>query len=873
MRLIRCHIENFGKLNNVELSFDESCHVICKENGWGKSTLATFLRVMFFGFNNENKRDAVENERRHYEPWQKGVYGGSVTFEINGTVYEMSRQFAKKEADDVFELRLMDTNLVSTDFSKKIGEEIFQIDGESFQRTVFISQQQCDTHTTDSINAKMGNLVNNTDDINNFANVYEKLKKTTDSMTPGRKTGSLNKLKQELTALKYQLSAEEDIAKRMEDTEKLREMQCDKSREEQAKINELEAKQQVLAGDMDVREKRAEYQAICDVWQQEKDALATIKSRFANSEKIPQEEELLERQTQEKNCRDLLGFVRQNTLSEDDRLCYEQWKSRFLGRVPTEEELTEKEKENEELQRLRRELAANSLSPEEYKTYEMLLERYGENPPTESEILALRSRLEDAKRKEEGLVTKRATLSTLAQMAEQKAKKGLSPLLLIGIVVTCIGIGGLFVQMIAGVLGIALGILLAGIGLFTGRKAGTSKEENQELQTLATQIEEDERFIKSVSQDVNVFLSPYQAVLGQMEPGFLLGELLHEISRFTALKAKKGTPSQGGSEERCEQLAQSLRVFVDQYELGQTTEDNMGTQLARIRTESAKWQRWHQAEMEYKKAKEAYDTEYGELTAYLSSIGYDEVSDAEMLLEELKRLVSDYQNANVRYAQANVRKEDFERNYDVKKLQEVREEADDATLGQLTDAIRELRGAKELAEQRIREYDKRLEEDQEQWDEIQQLRAEYEEKKERFDTNKKKYDLLRKTMDFLQEAKDSLTARYMEPVKQGFDKYYQMITENEATAYRFDAGANLTVEEKGMQRDVRFLSEGYQDLVGVCTRMALVDAMYRDEKPFLIFDDPFVNLDTEKTEKAVAFLKQISQEYQVIYFTCHDSRR
>ena len=60
---------------------------------------------------------------------------------------------------------------------------------------------------------------------------------------------------------------------------------------------------------------------------------------------------------------------------------------------------------------------------------------------------------------------------------------------------------------------------------------------------------------------------------------------------------------------------------------------------------------------------------------------------------------------------------------------------------------------------------------------------------------------------------------------------------------KIDADTKLTVMEQNMPRDIGYLSAGKQDLVGVCMRMALVEAMYKEEKPFLIFDDPFVNLD------------------------------
>lgn len=81
MRLISCHIENFGKLSNLTVNFDSGYNEFCYENGWGKSTLATFIKAMFFGFEGERKRSTA-NERKFYEPWQGGIYGGQITFEV-----------------------------------------------------------------------------------------------------------------------------------------------------------------------------------------------------------------------------------------------------------------------------------------------------------------------------------------------------------------------------------------------------------------------------------------------------------------------------------------------------------------------------------------------------------------------------------------------------------------------------------------------------------------------------------------------------------------------------------------------------------------------------------------------------------------------
>ena len=102
MRIVQCQIENFGKLSDFTFDFSEKVNVVCQGNGWGKSTLAAFIRVMFFGFENPGKQDKLVNERKRFAPWQGGIYGGSLTFEVKGTRYIMRRVFGKKEKDEEF---------------------------------------------------------------------------------------------------------------------------------------------------------------------------------------------------------------------------------------------------------------------------------------------------------------------------------------------------------------------------------------------------------------------------------------------------------------------------------------------------------------------------------------------------------------------------------------------------------------------------------------------------------------------------------------------------------------------------------------------------------------------------------------------------
>ena len=70
MKLIACHINNFGKLSDLNINFNDGVNVINQPNGWGKSTLASFIRVMIYGFKNESKKKLVDKERNRLMPWQ-----------------------------------------------------------------------------------------------------------------------------------------------------------------------------------------------------------------------------------------------------------------------------------------------------------------------------------------------------------------------------------------------------------------------------------------------------------------------------------------------------------------------------------------------------------------------------------------------------------------------------------------------------------------------------------------------------------------------------------------------------------------------------------------------------------------------------------
>ena len=135
-----------------------------------------------------------------------------------------------------------------------------------------------------------------------------------------------------------------------------------------------------------------------------------------------------------------------------------------------------------------------------------------------------------------------------------------------------------------------------------------------------------------------------------------------------------------------------------------------------------------------------------------------------------------------------------------------------------------------------------------------------------------KYNRLIKTRQKLSEAKEIINAKYQYPLLSGFKNYYEMISCKKANKFHLNMNTNLTVKEQNKQHEIITQSTGYKDLIWICLRIALIDAMYKNETPVLVMDDPFTNLDDEKVAAGRKLLEQISERYQIIYFTCSNSR-
>lgn len=223
MKLKRCYIDNFGKLSSREFNFSAGINTVKADNGYGKSTLAAFIKAMLYGLPDTKSQKLEENERRKFEPWQGGTWGGSLEFEFSGKNYRIERKFSKKASGD--ETKIFDTDTGKELFfnNGNVGEEIFGIDREGFERTVFLSEKSfSEKNENASIAAKLSDLSGVSFDMGAMRSALELLEEQRKFYHKQSGSGAIDDVKRHLSEAELRLDGLKLLEKEhLSDVEKL----------------------------------------------------------------------------------------------------------------------------------------------------------------------------------------------------------------------------------------------------------------------------------------------------------------------------------------------------------------------------------------------------------------------------------------------------------------------------------------------------------------------------------------------------------------------------------------------------------------------------------------------------------------------------
>ena len=864
MKLISCKINNFGKLSDYERSFSDGITVFLERNAWGKSTLAAFIKVMFYGFEGENKKLISDREREKYRPWNKGTYGGKIVFETAGKTYILQKTFGLKEKDDTAALYDADTNLTSSDFDcNKIGEQLFGLDEKSFMRTVFLAQNDVKVQedgkngVSDGINAKIGNLTDDTDDINNYESVIKVITDEMNKLNPTRATGQVKKLSMEIGSLQNEARQADAVENSLRDME-------EKCLRERGILKQQKQRQTELADEYAQSLMTTNYHTIKKEYEEKKEEVRLKRSLFAGS--VPEEEELAEMQELGRGLDREKALMQENRLMQPDEDRRKALMHTFSAGLPSAEEMANVRSKIRLYREAQEELAESSLSREEEERLKTLEDTYPKGLADKNEVEELIAGWGQAKTIKAELVHKRIQAEFASGQYRQK-KRLFQMLLAAGVICLLAGIALLLFSVPVGIV-----VLIAAVVLAVVSFINKPSEKDQLQNSLMKELQEDEDRIRKTEEKMQLFFTDYAL------PGYpdtveaVLYDMRRDITEYERLNLKKQKAAEEEKEVYAEGLLKEVSEFLHRYYPSMRVNGkNISESFQLLEKEVLEYSELKKKKDNFDRAKESFEEADQVIGAFLEKIGQTPHPDRVKQLKDIHEQLIRYRTAYEGLEEATEKLKRFEEeNPDYQPVEE--NDIKIRSKEEISAQKEELEIKISETERAIKGYERQMEELREKSQEIGEAQERIAELTEEKENLQQRYELYDKTRFYLTQAKENLTARYRDPIMKGFEKYYTILTGCGAKDFLMDANISLTKEEQGARRQVSTLSSGWQDLINICLRMALTDVMFKDEKPFLVMDDPFVNLDKEKMELAKEFLREIAKEYQVLYFTCHDSR-
>ncbi len=856
-----CYIENFGTFHDQTFSFTDGINVIKEENGWGKSTLAVFIKSMFYGMEYSRKRKQM-TEYKKYEPWQGGKYGGFLIFCVGGKEYKVIRYFGKKESESVFELYDTLTNKPNSDYSANLGEELFGIDCASFERSIFIKLdgEQRTPELSDSISAKLNNLIDNTDDINNFETAYETLDKLAASIVPKRgSNGMIGALEEEIRKTNDVLFACDNAEREME---LLRGKICRVSEEQK----NFETTRKQMSQELDafnLSDKKERYNKLV----KEMHSLCEEHNGFAKFFQygVPTEEELALRMKETND----IGIYR-SKCAEIERVEEKKKKlvdieSFFAGHIPSEDEIDECRKKIAAYGRERERLAGCKLSEAERERYHSLRQSFGEQLPTDEQLDACVADYERAVRLTSDITDKKGRLTELraahtAARPNVAATVAFAALILVG-AVAAITMSNLFAKWVALIVVLAGA---AGVGILFAKRR---KKPSTEVAALEKEIQDLQQACEASQERCRATVSAFASIAETENVISALNNIRIAWNEMKNLEEKMQRYETERRNSTIEKYCAEIECFLGRYGTGNTTEDYT-QRLSSVADNLHAYTYLIHETSAYDKAKTEEEKVKARLLPFLEQ--YPASGDTYFeKMQDIRDRALAYKTTEDKLNRARVELEEFKSKNDTEALLNVK--CPEISKDELEERIQECSSKINECTSEIAKAERDIERQSVVADKRQETESERLRLDERKEYLSKKHGILKETMELLEQAKEKLTATYMSDMTPAFQKYIHMI-EPEQEAMILTSELETQILHNGRQWESGYHSRGYADMVNVCTRLALADVMYREESPFLIFDDPFVNLDDNKTEHALEFLKQLGAQKQIFYFTCHASR-
>lgn len=997
MRIEMAHVENFGRLHQQDFYFeDEGLSVFQEPNGFGKSTLAVFIKAMFYGLSG-NARTVDGNERKKYSPWQGGEFGGYLIFEYGGERYRITRTFGKTKKDDDQSLTFESTGKRAARLEEMtglgpLGVALFGLDASSFEKSVFVPQGRVTDDLGDSqIGTKLASLLESTDEGVDYDSALARVKEIRKTVKPYKgKGGTLNEYSSAITEL------EDDILRKKQD-----EVLLDGIRTEievlesqlgtlDSKISEIREAITLTSSAESNRmllERKSEFeQRIKQLEVDKQKALGCFPDYVPSLDELSDCVDLLD------SASILAGQISNAPSVEASDRVVKEFAAKFAKGLPSEQEIEDKLEECEELERSRQALAEVIFTGQEQERLFQLEHLFPQRTPSSEDMAAIRSvvrnrtsligavaassrssedevqlsilqgffkrgvpsedvlNVMESKLDDSDLLRQQSHNKLLEATGQnpfdesQNSSNGESQkwglLALASALVLIVAAVASYVIVSSPVIAVAclcIAVVCA-IAFFVLRKRQSRsqpsssiderlKAQSQELAVRANQLQDevrtfvsgyfsDGRPLRPALADLRARAQKLVILEGQLDGREARStELSEEIAQCdTEIQSFLGAFFQGSDDyDNClmrmqaaideigtlrerreayasrhsqlapliQQLSNDIEAFLCKYGMEMTGAVDLRASVYALATDASRYAQAAEIVAGSKRETAAKEKQLHEIqkrvSEFSANLGLSNALDRESLskLIETRKGLDAYDNSLIENRRSY--QSFMEQNPDLSKLtvgEHVSLSTDSASLGEidaLTDKESELLHNRDVIQGTLNA--KRADELalMQSVSNIAVLRDELDDARISLASERRKLNNLDRVIDYMDRAKESLSIRFLAPVTDAFNIRAESLLPEEYTC-RIDESLNVSVDDRGHFRESAYFSAGINDILAVCMRIALADTLFDGEKVFMVLDDPFINLDDERLEKALALLEEIARDRQIIYLTCHKSR-
>lgn len=222
----------------MKLSFKDGFQIIYGENGYGKSTIMSFIRLMLYGKNSKS-RDLNQNLRKKYTPFDGSRMNGSMRWEINGHSIRIDKEFGKTQANDVIYVFNETTGTeIPIPAGMEIGEYLLNMNERIFEKVIFGGSPDGDIGTgAGEIMSGLINVGNSGDEDVSLQDILEDLNTGMEALKSKRGgSGSIPRLSEEISRMNEEKS---NLIQRKKELEQIRKSDVSMADKEKALLRNL----------------------------------------------------------------------------------------------------------------------------------------------------------------------------------------------------------------------------------------------------------------------------------------------------------------------------------------------------------------------------------------------------------------------------------------------------------------------------------------------------------------------------------------------------------------------------------------------------------------------------------------------------------